>query len=93
MTHPVTLTPIFCIIDPPHFLKTLTGEVRGQDLQYDGCLVKGEMLCHILQDIELVNGEFGIAANRKVMESEFIDTHNYYAMNVLSGTCLFNGTM
>ena len=47
MTHPVTLTPFFCISDPPHCLKTLNGAVRGRDLQYNGCTMKGEMLCHV----------------------------------------------
>ena len=40
MTHPVTLTPIFCISDPPHCLKTFGGAVPGRDLQYDACPMK-----------------------------------------------------
>ena len=51
------------------------------------------MLCPVWQAIELENCEFGISANRKFKESDLIDTHNYYAMNVLSATCLFYGTM
>ena len=41
----------------------------------------------------MANGEFGIAPNIKFKESDFIDTHDYYAMNVSNKAHLFYGTM
>ena len=92
MTQPVNLTPIFRIGDPPHCLKTLAGAVSDQYLQWDGCTMKGEMICNVWQAIELVNGEFGIDANRNFKESDFIETHDFDTMNVSSEACIFYGT-
>ena len=41
----------------------------------------------------MANGEFGIAANRKLKESEFIDTYDYDEMDVSSADSLFSGAM
>ena len=51
------------------------------------------MICPFWQAIELKNDEFGISANIKFKESDFIDTHDYYAMNVSNKAHLFYGTM
>ena len=54
--------------------------------------MKGEMICNVWQAIELVNGEFGIDANRNFKESDFIETHDCDTMNVSSEACIFYGT-
>ena len=51
--------------------------------------MKGEMICNVWQAIELVNGEFGIDANRNFKESDFIETHDCDTMNVSSEACIF----